>query len=96
MCSFVIKILSFAPHSVFIYSAIFAIKGNYFTRSNNPLLEAFATLRVATISLVMSVRTDKLGYYWTNFHEILYLIAGKFALEFQVWLKSYKNNGYTT
>ena len=33
-------------------------------------LGAFAKLRNATISFVMSVRMEQLGSYWTDFHEI--------------------------
>ena len=33
-------------------------------------IDAFAKLRKATISFVMSVRTDQLGSHWTDFHEI--------------------------
>ena len=36
-------------------------------------LGAFAKLRKATISFVLSVRMGKLGSQWTDFHEILYL-----------------------
>jgi len=34
------------------------------------ILGAFAKLRKATISFVMSVRMEQLGSHWTDFHEI--------------------------
>jgi len=37
------------------------------------VLGAFAKLRKASISVVMSVRMEQLGYHWTYFHEVLYL-----------------------
>jgi len=48
------------------------------TQSNgpNPFGGAFAKLRRATVSFVMSVcpsiRTEQHGYHWTNFHDIWY------------------------
>ena len=44
-------------------------------------LGAFAKLRKSTISFVMSVRMEKLGSQWTDFHEILYLIIFRNAVE---------------
>ena len=41
-----------------------------------PFLSAFAKLRKATVSFVLSVRLsswNKLGSHWTDFHEIWYL-----------------------
>jgi hypothetical protein len=39
--------------------------------SNTPLfLDAFAKLRRATFSFIMSVRMEQLGYHRTDFHEI--------------------------
>jgi hypothetical protein len=38
-----------------------------------PFLGAFAKLRRATISFVVSVRKEQLGSHWTDFHEIWYL-----------------------
>jgi hypothetical protein len=37
------------------------------------LLGAFAKLRKAVISFVMSVRMEKLGSHWADFHKIRYL-----------------------
>jgi len=37
------------------------------------LLCAFAKLRKAIISFLMSVRMEQLGSRWTHFHEIWYL-----------------------
>jgi len=34
---------------------------------------AFTKLRKASISFGMSVRMEKLGYNWMDFHKILYL-----------------------
>jgi hypothetical protein len=61
------------------------------------LLGAFAKLRKATISFVMSVRPsvsmEQLGSHWTDFHEIRYLrIFRNFVQKIQVSLKSDKNN----
>jgi hypothetical protein len=33
-------------------------------------LGAFAKLRKATVSFVMSVQMKQLGFHWTDFHEI--------------------------
>jgi len=55
---------------------------------------AFAKLRKATIGYDMSVRTKKkkLGFHWTNVHEIRYLsIFRKSVEKVQVWLISGKN-----
>ena len=67
------------------------------------LLGAFAVLRKATISFVMSIRPsvhmEQLGSYWTDFKEIWYLsiFRKKKTLEkIQVSLKSKKNKGYIT
>ena len=49
------------------------------------LLGALAKLRKATVSFVMSVclsvRMEQLGSYWTDFHEILYLIIFRKSFE---------------
>jgi hypothetical protein len=42
-----------------------------------------------------SVRMEQLDSYWMDFHEIIYLKILQKKLV-QVWLKSYKNNGYFT
>jgi hypothetical protein len=55
------------------------------------LLGAFAKLRKATTSFVMSVlpsvclfvSTEELGFHWTDFHEILYM---------SIFRKSVENN----
>ena len=65
------------------------------------LLDAFATSRKVTVSLVMSVllfvRVEQLGFHWTNFHEIWYLSNFlKFVKKIQFSLKSDKNNRYFT
>jgi len=58
---------------------------------------AFAKLRKATMSFVMSVRMKQLGFHWTDFHEIWYLgIFRTTAEKIQVSLKSGKNSGYFT
>jgi hypothetical protein len=61
------------------------------------LLGAFAALRKATNSFVMSVPMQQLGSHWTNFHEILYVgIFGKSVEKMQVSLRLDKNIGYST
>ena len=64
-------------------------------------LGAFAKLRKATISSVMSVcpsvRMEQLGSHWTDFHEICYLsIFLNSVDEIKLSLKSNNNNGYFT
>ena len=62
----------------------------------------FAKLRIATISVVTcvrppSVRMEQLGFYWTDFHEILYLFMFRKTVDkIQDSLKSDNNNGYFT
>ena len=65
------------------------------------LLDAFAKLRIVTITFVMSarlficpsVRTKQLGSQWTDFHEIGYLsIFRKFVEKIQDLLKFDKDN----
>jgi len=59
-----------------------------------PILDAFAQLRKATISFVMSVRVERLVSLWTDFREFLYLcIFRTIVLKIQASLKSGKNNG---
>ena len=65
--------------------------------SNGKTSDAFAKLRKATIFFVMSVRPsvrmEKLGSHWSDFHEILYFsIFRKTVNKIQVSLKSNKNN----
>jgi hypothetical protein len=62
---------------------------------------AFANLRKATISFIVSVRPsvriEQLGSHWRDFLQIWYLsIFRKSAEKIQISLKSYKNNGYFT
>jgi len=62
---------------------------------------AFAKLRTATISFVMSVyssvHSEKFGSLWTDINEIWYLsIFLKSAEKIQVSLQSDNNNGYFT
>jgi hypothetical protein len=64
-------------------------------------LGAFAKLRKATVSFVMSVRLsvrmEQLGSHWTDFHEIWYWrIFRKSVEKIQVSLKSDKSKGYFT
>ena len=68
-------------------------------------LGAFAQLRKATLSFVMtvrasvchSVRMKQLGFHWTDFDEILYVSFIRKSVEkIQVSLKSDNNNGYFT
>ena len=68
-------------------------------------LLAFAKLRKATTSFVMSVRLsvrpfvlmEQLGSYWTDFHDIEQLsIFRKSVEEFKVSLKFAKNDRYFT
>jgi len=68
-------------------------------------LGAFAKLRKATISFVMSVslcasppfHMEQLDFHRTDFYEILYLsIFRKSVEKIQLSLKSDKNNGYRT
>ena len=45
----------------------------------------------------LSVRMERIGSHWTDFHEIWYLRLGrKYVEKAQVSLKSDKNNGYFT
>ena len=62
-------------------------------RQEGPFLGAFAKLRRAIISFVISCLS-----HWTDFHEILYLniFFSKICREIQVSLKSDKNNGHFT
>jgi hypothetical protein len=62
---------------------------------------AFAKLRKATISFVMSVcpsvRMEQLGFYWTGFHAVWHLsVLRKFVEEIKIWLNSDNNSGYFT
>jgi hypothetical protein len=64
-------------------------------------LGAFAKLRKATMSFVvsvcLSVRTEQLDSHWRDFDEIWYLGFFRKSVEkIQVSLKSDKNNGYFT
>jgi hypothetical protein len=68
-----------------------------------PFLGAFTKLRKATVSFVVSIGPSvlpsvcmqQLGFHWTDFHQILYLgIFLKYVIQFQVSLKSDKNNRY--
>jgi hypothetical protein len=64
-------------------------------------LGAFTELRKATISFTMSVRlsvrTEKLGSHWMIFHSIWYLSVFRKSVEKnQVLVKHYKKNGYLT
>jgi len=63
-------------------------------------LGAFAKLRRATISFVMSIcpsASKQLGYHRTDFHEIRYLrIRRKTVQKIQVSLEPDKNKGYFT
>jgi hypothetical protein len=69
-------------------------------------LGAFAKLRKAIVSFLISVRPsycaylcrrEQLGSHWTDVHRILYLrIFPKPVEEMYVWLKYDKNNGYFT
>jgi hypothetical protein len=62
---------------------------------NTSFVDVFAKLRKATISFVLSFRLH--GYHWTDFYEVRYSnIFRKSIEEFQVLLKSDKNNGYFT
>ena len=49
------------------------------------LIGAFLRLRKTTISFVMSpcpfVRMEQLGFHWTDFHEILFLIIFRNSVE---------------
>ena len=70
----------------------------------NVILSAFAKLRKATISFVMSVCPSicpsvcmELGSHSTDFHKILYFrIFRKYFEKLRVSLKSDKNNRYFT
>ena len=52
--------------------SLFSLSGNF--KKQDFFLGAFAKLRKATISFVMSVhqsvRIEQLGFHWTDFHEI--------------------------
>jgi len=72
----------------------------WFDKVDN-FLGTSAKLRKAVASFVISVRPsvrmEKLGSHWTDFHEIWYLsIFLKYVEKIQVSLKSDKNNGYFT
>ena len=65
------------------------------------ILGAFAKLRKASISLVMSVcasvHKEQLGSYWMDFREILYFnIFLKPVEKIHVSVNSEENNGYFT
>ena len=69
--------------------------------NNYWFLGAFAKLRKATITFVMSVcpsvRMEYLGSHWTDFHWIWYLSIFRKSLErIQVLLKSDRNDGCFT
>jgi len=66
------------------------------------LIGAFAELRKATVTFVISVRLfvrikKQLVSHWTDFHEISYLsvFSRKYVGRIQVSLKSDKNNSGT-
>ena len=78
---------------------------NYYLINVGLIYGAFATLRKAIVSFIMyvclsvclSVTMEQLGFYQTDFLEILYLfIFGKSFENFQVSLKSANNNRYFT
>ena len=67
--------------------------------------DAFPKLRKTTVSFVMSVRlsvcpsvrVEQLGFFWTDFHEILYLrMFRKIVENIQMSLKSDKYSKYFT
>jgi len=62
------------------------------------VLDDFAKSIVSFVmSVCLSVHVEKIGYHWTDFHEISYLnIRRKSAVKIQLSLKSDKNNGYFT
>jgi len=49
---------------------------------------------VGTLSSVVSVPTEQLGFQWMDFHEILYLSFFQKSVKIQVLLKSDRNSGY--
>jgi hypothetical protein len=68
-----------------------------------PFLGAFAKLRKAAVSFVMSVRlpvlthVKKLGTHLTDFYQIWYLILFRKSVNrIRVWLKSVRNKDYCT
>ena len=68
--------------------------------ARNAVVGAFAELRKATVSFVMSVcpsvRLEHLGSHWTDFHEIRYDYFSKTYREDSIFIKSDQNNGYFT
>jgi hypothetical protein len=68
----------------------------FYTHSKLQKMRLLASLCLSVrSSFCLSFSMDKLGFYWTDFHEILYLnIFRKSVLVIQVSLKSDKNNGY--
>ena len=65
------------------------------------LLGAFAKLRNAAISFIMSVclsvRMEQLGSQWKDSHEIWFSsIFLKYVEKIQIYLQPDKNNGYFT
>jgi len=103
-CAITFQLVSISPYrSVNIprSSAVHYIVLN-FVITENPLLRAFAKLRKATVSFVMSVclsarssvRIEQLASRWTDFHEILYSsIFSKIVEKFQFWLNPKTTNG---
>jgi hypothetical protein len=78
--------------------AVILYPGSQISETALRFLGAFAKLRKAIISFVvsvcLSVRVEQLGSHWKDFHEILYFsIFRKSANKIQVSSKSDKNNG---
>ena len=93
--------LSRAVHSVYTLTTELTKTVPYNGIIYSRFLGAFVKLREATISLVMSVRlsirTEQLGSYWTDYNEIWYLnIFRKSVDKTRISFKSDKNNGYFT
>ena len=66
-------------------------------RKLSALLGAFAKLRQATVSFVLSFRMEQLCSHWTDVHEIWYLNVYRKSIEkIQVSLITGTNNGYYT
>jgi hypothetical protein len=47
------------------------MRQNCYALRTAPVLGAFAKLRQTTVTIVMSVRIEQLGYHWADFHEML-------------------------
>ena len=90
---------SYKPTLCLVQSAQSLHYGLHTSGRVKKILGTFEKLRKATIGFALpaclSIRMEKFGFHWTDFHEIWYLrITRKFIEKIKVSLKSDKNNGY--